>query len=196
MKINAWTILFILALAYIIYEGFRPNNSQVSIFIEDTLIAGDPHPYFIHFPVPVPYKTVLPPDSFFHSVDTAKILEQCKSMARDHYSVNFYNSVLLDDSSAFLQLFSHTHQNQFFIDSLGFQNRRPALIRRTERIFESAKPRFYLGLGTGFDVNSFDFTAAALLTLPNRIAVSYQRGLRSKCNYFTLYYSFGFKRNL
>jgi hypothetical protein len=195
--INIWMVLFFVLLGvFLVRECQRPEFDP-EVVLYDTLIGSDKEPYFVNFPVyyPKPYKVELPAETLFKDVDSTAILEQCMAVAMDYYSKKYYDHILMDDSaSAFIRLKAHTHENELFLDSLTFQNYRPRLIKETKIIERSEKARLYFGAGTGYNFNSIDLTAGALLTFPNRLAVSYNRGLRTDYNYFSIYYSFGGRR--
>lgn len=193
MKVNVWMILFFAVVVVILVRECSRPDTDSTIIINDTLVMGDEVPYFIDFPAYAlkPVKVIIPPDTFFTDVDSAAILEKCMEIARNYYTINYFDKTLVDDSSAFIRLLAHTFENMLYIDSLELQNHRPYLIRQTEQHYEKTKPRFYVGAGNGFNKTDIDFTADAMLTFPNRMAVAYKRGFITDFNYFTVYYSFG-----
>ena len=192
MKVNGWTILFLLAIAFIAWREFTRVDPDRTIIIQDTLVAGDEVPYFISFPAYIlkPYKVELPPDTFLQQVDSAAILERCMEIARSYYGTFFYDPVLIDDSSAYLRLLARTHKNKLMIDSLEFQNHRPAIIRREIHHYYDEKVNLYGGLGVGRNPQEFDVTGNVLVTFPKGWGLQGTYGLMTKDIYFTAYYRF------
>lgn len=158
----SWTVLFV---------ECRRNIDPLVITTVDT-IPGDSVPY----PVEIIIKEPVPVYRDTGSVRWREMEIDTQAILVDYFAKNHYLDTLMNDTSAFISLKSHVHQNRLFYDELMFQNRRAtAIVTHTQQILPPG--RFYLGTGAGRNPHEFDVPVSALYAGKRNLAYSVQYGL-------------------
>jgi hypothetical protein len=140
MKTTLTIILILIALLFLQRECSRPDQQvpvpdtiRITTKVFDSILIerNIPRPY----PVEVIKTVQIPSD-----VDTAAILA-------DYFAKNVYHRVLVDDTTALIELIDTVHQNQLHQGKLIFRNRQPVTIHETYVIHPVPEPRFQLYAG-------------------------------------------------
>jgi hypothetical protein len=152
-------------------ECTRPVPGSVS---SDTvtivkIIPGDSVPYSVEIekkvPVPV-YRDTGSTQWRNLPIDTMAIL-------KDYFAKYGYDDTLMNDTSAFIRLMSHTWKNRLYYDSLLFQNRRVKQINTTTVInnYPDLKTKWYIGGGVNLLPESPGVSADLLIVTPKKFSV-------------------------
>jgi hypothetical protein len=140
MKTTLTIILILIALLFLQRECSRPDKVdpvpdtiRITTKVFDSILIerNIPKPY----PVEV-IRTVQIPSN----VDTGAILA-------DYFAKNVYHRVLMDDTTALIELTDTVHQNQLQQGTLKFRNRQPVTVHNTYVIHPPPDPRFQLYAG-------------------------------------------------
>lgn len=148
MKNFAFSIAIIILLFFL---GFRecqhrrdmkelPHNDTVTI---TRVIPGDSIPY----PVVIPTRT---PVHIYHDTGSTRwrnLPIDTMAILKDYYSIYFYDDTLMNDTSAFIRLQSHTIENKLHYGNLYFQNKRAKQIITTITPPAPERVKWFVGMG-------------------------------------------------
>lgn len=193
MKLFKLFLILMICLLLGAGSGYFVNRCSGPLILSDTIrntIPGDsiPYPVVLKVKDPVPvYRDTGSIQWRDRPVDTAAILAE-------YFTINHYDDILMDDTSALIRLKTHVAENKLHYDSLFFQNRRPTFI---QTIINQPEPvrkwAFYAGLGLN-DCPKTGIIVSTLLTSPGRIAFEGRYDLNNKVRELMLYYKLQFRK--
>ena len=156
MKTTLTIILILVAILFLQRECSRPDKEpplpdtiRITKQVYDTTVIEKT--ITKTRPVEVIREIEIPAD-----VDTAAILA-------DFFAKNVYHRVLIDDTTALIEMTDTVHQNQLLQGKLKYINRTPVTIHETYIIHPPDPPRFQLYAGGFIQGNTEHFGAGAAI---------------------------------
>jgi hypothetical protein len=186
--------LAILALLLFVFNrectrpGSKPPNPDTVTIIK--VVPGDSIPY----PVVIPTRT---PVHVYHDTGSTRwrnLPIDTMAILKDYYSIYFYDDTLMNDTSAFIRLQSHTIENKLHYGNLFFQNKRAKQIITTITPQAPERNKLYLGLGVNFLPDSPGLSGNVLLTTKSKMAVSAGYDFNNRMLMAAGYYKIQFRR--
>lgn len=192
MKNNIFGILCMVGLLIIVILGIHWCNNPIIVTETQTQTIYEPTydsvEKIVYIDRPGPSE-VLPPDTIF-VYDEAKCLE----LHTAFYSKNIYNSVLQDDSSAYISLIDTVFRNKLMGRTLTYKNRRPTEIITTTNtttniIADRPRFKFYAGPMVTYVRGNAPGIGGGLLLSSKTFAAGYSYDVTNKQNYLSVYFS-------
>lgn len=190
---------FIIAIALLMFFiGFREcqhykqtgrSSKNDTIFIVDT-IPGDSVPYAVEIVKKVPVPVYVDTGSVHWremEIDTMAILA-------DYFVKYHYDDTLMNDTSAFIRLQSHTFENKLFYDKLLFQNRRIKTINTTIIPPTPERNKWYIGIAPSLGADKPGLAGSLLITFPAGIGFAGHYDFVNEYYLFSGYYKIRFGR--
>jgi len=188
MKHPYWFIAFVLIALLFIFRECEKSVPETKVVTRTVIKKGDSIPYKVEIIKKEPVYIYRDTGSIQWremEIDTMAILA-------DYFASYHYLDTLMNDTSAFISLRSHVHQNQLFYDELMFQNRREKVIHTTTITHYYHPPgRLYLSLGAGRNPDEFDMPVGLLYLGPKRLGLGGQYGLMTGDVYVSAYVKIG-----
>jgi hypothetical protein len=161
MKTTPWILIIVLIILFVLQR--ECHRCQVcpepTVTTSTSTIPGDP------YPVPYPVVKIERHDSIIYKDVPADI--DSASVAKAYYAeVYGKNRVIADDTSVFVSIDWMVTQNSLKTVKPYIQNRRAKTVINNTYVTnppEDQKNKYYIGIGTGGNLNQFDIAPAIAL---------------------------------
>jgi hypothetical protein len=173
MKNFAFSIAIIILLFFLGFRECQHRRDMKAKPLNDTItitrvIPGDSIPYPVIIPTRTPVYVYRDTGSTLwrnRPIDTMAIL-------KDYYSKYTYDDTLMNDTSAFIRLQSHTTENKLHYDNLFFQNKREKKIITTITPPTPERIKWFVGMGVNAIPGKQFLSGNLMIESPSGFAIS------------------------